>query len=71
MVMKVKTSSNALEIDLWQTAKATLTVEEAKKRSDAAHTYSLEIGNPCTKLPLKELEQYLVPLQRTNVFNLL
>ena len=63
MVIKVKTSSSALEMDLWQTAKATLTVDEAKKCSDAAHAYSLEIGNPCTKLPLKELEQYLVPPQ--------
>ena len=71
MVIKVKTSSSALEMDPWQTAKATLTVDEAKKHSDAAHTYSLEIGYPSTKLPLKELEQYLVPPQRTNVFDIL
>ena len=71
MVIKVKTSSRTLEMDVWQTAKATLTVEEAKKHSDAAHSYSLEIGNPHTKLPPKELEQYLVPPQRMNIFNLL
>ena len=57
--------------NLWQTAKRILTVEEAKKCSDAAHAYSLEIGNPRTRPPLKELEQYLVPLQRTHVYHLL
>ena len=57
--------------NLWQTAKRVLTVEEAKKCSDVAHAYSLEIGNPHTRPPPKELEQYLVPPQRTNVYHLL
>ena len=70
-LIKVKTSSSMFEMDPWETAKATLTVDEAKKCSDAAHAYSLEIGNPCTKLPPKELEQYLVPPQRKNIFNTL
>ena len=56
---------------LWQTAKRILTVEEAKKHSDAAHAYSLEIGNPHTRPPPKELKFYLVPLQRTNDYHLL
>ena len=55
----------------WQIAKRTLIVEEAKKRSDAAHAYSLEIGRVRTKPPPVELEQYLVPPHRLNTYNLL
>ena len=55
----------------WQIAKRTLIIEEAKKRSDAAHAYSLEIGRVRTKPPPVELEQYLVPQCRLNSYNLL
>ena len=37
--------------NIWQTAKRLLLVEEAKKRSDAAHAYSLEIGKRRNKPP--------------------
>ena len=45
----------------WQIAKKSLLVEEAKKRSDAAHTYLLEIDRRRTKPPPVELKQYLIP----------
>ena len=52
-------------------AKQILNVEEVKKRSDAAHAYSLEIGNLFTRPPPNELQQYLVPLHRINAYELL
>ena len=55
----------------WQITKRSLLVEEAKKWSDAAHTYSLEIGKRRTKPPPVELQQYLVPLYRLNAYKLL
>ena len=55
----------------WQVAKRTLIIEEAKKRSDTAHAYSLEIDQVRTKPPPVELEQYLVPPCRPNLYNLL
>ena len=55
----------------WQTAKQSLIVEEDKKRSDAAHTYSLEIGRIRTKTLPAELEQYLIPLHIPNAYTLL
>ena len=57
--------------NLWQTAKRILLIKEAKKRSDAAHVYSLEIGKGWNKPPPNELQQYLVPLCRTNANQLL
>ena len=47
--------------NIWQTAKRLLLVEEAKKRSDTAHAYSLEIGKQRNKPPPAELQQYLIP----------
>ena len=55
----------------WQTAKKSLLIEEAKKRSDAAHAYSLEIGRIRTKPLPVELEQYLIPPHRPNTYTLL
>ena len=55
----------------WQIAKSSLLVEEAKKQSDTAHTYSLEIGRIRTKPPPVELQQYLIPPPRPNMYKLL
>ena len=55
----------------WQIAKSSLLVEEAKKWSDAAHAYSLEIGRIRTKPPPVELQQYLIPPHRPNAYKLL
>ena len=55
----------------WQIAKKSLLIEEAKKRSDATHTYSLEIGRRRTKPLPVELEQYLIPPHRPNAYILL
>ena len=44
----------------WQIAKKLLLIEEAKKQSDTAHTYSLEIGRRRAKPLPVELEQYLI-----------
>ena len=55
----------------WQTAKKSLLIEEAKKRSDAAHAYSLEIGRIRMKPPPVKLEQYLIPPHRPNAYTLL
>ena len=55
----------------WQIAKSSLLVEEAKKRSDAAHAYSLEIGRIRTKPPPVKLQQYLIPPYRLNAYKLL
>ena len=55
----------------WQIAKSSLLVEEAKKRSDAAHAYSLEIGRIRTKPPPVELQQYLILPHRLNAYKLL
>ena len=57
--------------NIWQTTKRLLLVEEAKKRSDAAHAYSLEIGKQRSKPPPAKLEQYLILLYRLNVYKLL
>ena len=58
-------------INTWQIAKKSLLIEEAKKRSDAVHAYSLEIGKRRTKPPPAELEQYLIPPHRPNAYTLL
>ena len=55
----------------WQIAKKSLLIEEAKKRSDAVHAYSLEIGKRRTKPLPVELEQYLIPPHRPNTYTLL
>ena len=55
----------------WQIAKKSLLIEEAKKRSDAARAYSLEIGRRRTKPLPVELEQYLIPPHRPNAYTLL
>ena len=55
----------------WQTAKKFLLVEEAKKQSDAAHAYSLEIGKRRTKPPPAKLQQYLIPPYGLNTYKLL
>ena len=55
----------------WQIAKRSLLVEEAKKQSDAAHAYSLEIGRRRTKPPPVELQQYLILPYRPNTYKLL
>ena len=55
----------------WQIAKNLLLIEEAKKRSVAAHAYSLEIGRRRMKPLPVELEQYLIPLHRPNAYMLL
>ena len=55
----------------WQTAKKSLLIEEAKKQSDAAHAYSLEIDRRRTKPQPVELEQYLIPPHRLNAYTLL
>ena len=55
----------------WQTAKRSLLVEEAKKKSDAVHAYLLEIGKRRNKPPPVELEQYLIPPHRLNAYTLL
>ena len=57
--------------NIWQTAKRILLVEEAKKWSDAAHAYSLEIGKQRNKPPPAELQQYLIPPYRLNAYKLL
>ena len=57
--------------NIWQTAKRNLLVEEAKKRSDAAHAYSLEICKRRNKPPPAKLQQYLIPLYRPNAYKLL
>ena len=57
--------------NIWQTAKRLLLVEEAKKRSDAAHAYSLEIGKQRNKPPPAKLQQYLIPPYRPNAYKLL
>ena len=57
--------------NIWQTAKRLLLVEEAKKRSDTAHAYSLEIGKRRNKPPPAKLQQYLIPLYRPNAYKLL
>ena len=57
--------------NIWQTAKRILLVEEAKKRSDATHAYSLEIGKRRNKPPPAELQQYLIPPYRPNAYKLL
>ena len=55
----------------WQIAKSSLLIEEAKKRSDAAHTYLLEIGRIRTKPPPVELQQCLLRPPRPNAYKLL
>ena len=55
----------------WQIAKKSLLIEEAKKGSDTAHAYSLEIGKRRTKPPPVKLEQYLIPPHRPNAYMLL
>ena len=55
----------------WQIAKSSLLVKEAKKQSDVAHAYSLEIGRIRTKPPPVELQQYLIPPYRPNTYKLL
>ena len=57
--------------NIWQTAKRILLVEEAKKWSDAAHAYLLEIGKWRNKPPPVELQQYLIPPYRPNAYKLL
>ena len=42
----------------WQIAKKSLLIEEAKKRSDATHAYSLEIGR---KRRYPRIDQTLIP----------
>ena len=57
--------------NIWQTAKKILLVEEAKKRSNATHAYSLEIGKQRNKPPPAKLQQYLIPPYRPNAYKLL
>ena len=57
--------------NIWQTAKRLLLVEEAKKQSNAAHAYSLEIGKRRNKPPPVKLQQYLIPPYRPNAYKLL
>ena len=57
--------------NIWQTVKRLLLVGEAKKRSDAAHAYSPEIGKQRNKPPPAELQQYLIPPYRLNTYKLL
>ena len=57
--------------NIWQTAKRILLVKEAKKRSDAAHAYSLEIGKQRNKPPPAKLQQYLILPYRPNAYKLL
>ena len=57
--------------NIWQTAKRILLVEEAKKWSNAAHAYSLEIGKRRNKPPPAKLQQYLILPYRPNAYKLL
>ena len=57
--------------NIWQTAKRILLVKEAKKWSNVAHVYSLEIGKRQNKPPPTELQQYLIPPCRPNAYQLL
>ena len=72
LIKQVKTSSSAKVMEnIWQTAKRILLIEEAKKRSDAAHAYLLEIGKRQNKPPPNKLQQYLIPPCRPNTYQLL